>query len=106
MGCIELSFVIDLLAKILVIVFILHAARYSYKIARWTCARSVQWLTAGFVYIFVWRVIFSIEQVFKFPLWEWIGQNQSYFIIPAYAMWAWGLYLLYNTLRNLGRNNA
>jgi hypothetical protein len=94
---------LDAAAKLLVIIFIIHAAIYSYKIAEWSCARSVQWLTAGFLYVLAWRVFFSVVQIFESPVQEFVGVHQSYFIIPAYAMWAWGLYLLYDTLKNLGR---
>lgn len=95
--------ILDAVAKVLVLVFIVHCATYSYKIAKWTCARSVQWLTAGFLYILAWRLFFSASQLFEHPVQEWIGIHQTYFILPSYAMWAWGLYLLYITLRDLGR---
>ena len=97
------DFILDALAKIAVLIFIIHSAVYSYKIAKWTCARSVQWLTAGFIYILAWRVFFSVVQIWEHPIQEWVGVHQTYFIVPAYAMWAWGLYLLYITLRDLGR---
>lgn len=93
----------DSLAKVAVLIFIVHSAIYAYKIAKWSCARSVQWLTAGFIYVLAWRVLFSLSQIFVHPVQEWIGVHQTYFILPAYAMWAWGLYLLYIALRDLGR---
>lgn len=91
------------IGQILVIIFIIHAAIYSYKIARWSCARSVQWLTAGFLYILVWRTAYSIVQFTELPFDNWVEQHQTFFILPSYAMWAWGMYLLYKTLINLGR---
>ena len=94
---------IEIATKLAVIVVICIATYYSYKIAKWTCARSVQWLTAGFVYILVWRLAFSVLQFTDNSVQLWVGQNHAYFIIPAYIMWAWGMYLLYITLRNLGR---
>lgn len=97
------DYILDAAAKVFVLIFIIHASIYSYKIAKWSCARSVQWLTAGFVYILAWRLLFSVSQTFTHPVQEWIGVHQTYFILPAYAMWAWGLYLLYITLRDLGK---
>lgn len=95
--------VVEWAAQVLVIIFIIHATIYAYKIARWSCARSVQWLTAGFVYILVWRVFYSIVQVHGGTFALTVDAHQTYFIIAPYAMWAWGLYLLYRTLINLGR---
>lgn len=95
--------IIEIVAQLFVIILIAHAAVYSYKIAKWSCARSVQWLTAGFVYILVWRLTYSAMQQFNHVASTWVEQHQTYFIIPAYAMWAWGIYLLYKTLINLGR---
>lgn len=98
---------IEWAAQVLVIIFIIHASIYSYKIARWSCARSVQWLTAGFIYILVWRVFYSAIQIHSDgAVANWVDDHQTYFIIAPYAMWAWGLYLLYKTLINLGRKNA
>lgn len=94
---------LEIVTKLTVIIAIVISAVYSYKIAKWTCARSVQWLTAGFIYILVWRVLFSVLQFTDNSVQLWVGQNQTYFIIPAYIMWAWGIYLLYITLRDLGR---
>lgn len=93
----------DATAKVVVLALIGYSAVYSYKIAKWTCARSVQWLTAGFLYILAWRVFFSTLQLFDNTVQEWVGAHQTYFIVPFYAMCAWGLYLLYITLRDLGR---
>jgi hypothetical protein len=93
----------EIISQVLVIIFVFHAAIYSYKIARWSCARSVQWLTAGFIYILVWRIAYSIIQRFDSVAATWVEDNQSFFILAAYVMWAWGLYLLYKTLINLGR---
>lgn len=102
----DLDFILDIIAKVLVIIFIIHAAIYSYKIAKWSCARSVQWLTAGFIYVLVWRLVFSFSQLFEHPIQVFIGVHQTYFIVPSYAMWAWGIYLLYKTLKNLGKTQA
>jgi len=90
-------------AQALVIVLIITAAYYSYKIAEWSCARSVQWLTTGFIWILVWRIAFTAIDNSNHALQNWIGEHQTFFILPAYAMWAWGMYLLYKTLINLGR---
>lgn len=98
-----MGFAIETIIQILVIIFITHAAVYSYRIAQWSCATSVQFLTAGFVYILAWRVIFFSLHFADLPTRVWVETHQTYFIVPAYAMFAWGLYLLYKTLANLGR---
>ena len=90
-------------AQAIVIVFVIIAARYSYKVAKWSCARSVQWLTAGFVWVLVWRLAFTAIDASNHPLQDWIKDHQTFFIIPAYVAWAWGMYTLYKTLANLGR---
>jgi hypothetical protein len=96
---------IETFFQVLVLVLIAHAAVYSSRIAKWSCARSVQLLTAGFVYIFVWRFIFTFLHISQHKGAMWIELHQTYFIIPAYIMWAWGIYLLYSTLTNLGRKH-
>lgn len=98
-----MAYAIEVITQMLVIVFVTHAAIYSYKIGKWSCASSVHWLTAGFIYILVWRISFFILHLHEGHVRTWVEQSQSYFILPVWAMWAWGLYLLYKTLANLGK---